>query len=223
MPLALTKLRLLGLVVVLVLVAAFAQVYKWVDEEGVVHYGDSPPEDVESEAIQLEVRQSERADATVSELVERAEERAKRRAEAKQEESVAAEAQAQQRLDRQKRCKYSRKQLISLQQKLPVYRDEEGTFRTLSQYDVYEGKREYLDDAARQAEIKRVQRDIAASCDDPDARVDQFVAGWERMMSKRCEAARAGLKSLERPESRSSRQAIEEARRQVDEYCENEH
>jgi hypothetical protein len=47
--------RLLGIGLVLTFVAggAFAQqtVYKWVDEEGVVHFGDAPPEGVTSERI----------------------------------------------------------------------------------------------------------------------------------------------------------------------------
>ncbi len=200
--------------------AAFSQVYKWVDEDGVVHYGDSPPEDAESEVIHVESGEARKADETVSRLVEHAEESAKRRAEARQAKSAVTQAEAQERLDRQKHCKYARKQLSALQARLPVYRDEEGTFRTVSRYDVYEGNRDYLDDTARDIEIERTQRDITAACEHPGDQGKQFVAGWERMMSKRCEAAQADLKSVERPEARSAQHEVELARKQVEKYCE---
>lgn len=219
--LLLKKLLVIALLIALVFVAALAQVYKWVDKEGVVHYSDSPPEDTESEVINVEGGEARQADESMSRLLKHAEESAKRRAEAKQAKTAAEEAEAKQRMDRQNRCNFARKQLISLQQKLPVYRDEKGTFRTVSRYDVYEGKREYLDDAAREMEIERVQRDITTLCEHPDDVKEQFVSSWERMMSKRCEGARANLKTVERPEARSPRQTIEEARQQVDRYCQN--
>ncbi len=215
------KLLVFALVIALVFVATMAQVYKWVDKEGVVHYGDSPPQDTESEVIHVEGGETKQADESVSKLLKHAEESAKRRAEEKQAKIAVAEAEAKERLERRDRCNFARKQLISLQQQLPVYQDEEGTFRTVSRYDVYAGKRKYLDDEARQIEIERVQRDIKALCEHPEDRQEQFVSGRERMMSKRCEAALAYLESVERPEARSPRQTIEEARVQVDKYCQN--
>ena len=218
----LRKLPLVALLMAVVSVAALAQVYKWVDKEGVVHYSDSPPEDAESTIVNVEPSKPGKADQAVSELLEHAESSAKRRAEEKQARSAAAQLEAKERLERKQSCKYARQQLISLQQNLPVYRDAKGAFRTVSQYDVYEGKREYLDDAVRDVETERVQRDIMMLCEHPDDRKEQIVAASERMMSKRCEAARVDLKSVERPEAKSPRQSIEEARQQVEKYCEKE-
>ncbi len=215
------KLLIVALIIALAFVATLAQVYKWVDEEGVVHYGDSPPQNTESEEIHVEGGKARKADESVSKLLKQAEESAKQRAGAKQEKTAAAEAQAEKRQERQNRCNFARKQLISLQQQLPVYKDEEGTFRTVSRYDVYAGQREYLDDKAREIEIARVQREITALCEHPDDRQEQLVSGRERMMSKRCEAALVYLESVERPEARSPRQTIEEARLQVEKYCQN--
>jgi hypothetical protein len=64
--------------------------------------------------------------------------------------------------DLDQRCVYLRKQLISLQQQLPVYGVEGGKFRTVSQYDEYEGDREYLDDATRIIEAEEVSHGCSA-------------------------------------------------------------
>ena len=36
--------------------SAFAQVYKWTDSTGKVHYGDRPPDDAKTEQLKLDVR-----------------------------------------------------------------------------------------------------------------------------------------------------------------------
>ena len=123
---------------------ADTEVYKWVDEEGNVHYGDRPPEDVESERLNIEAEAPSLSAEEQSRYLEEAQERAKRRAEDRRARAAAEQVAEEERPARQRRCVYARKQLISLQQQLPVYRDEEGTFRTLSRYDAYEGEREYL-------------------------------------------------------------------------------
>jgi hypothetical protein len=207
--------------------AAFSQIYKWVDEEGVVHYTDSPPEDAESELVQVDSDAPKDAGDAQARLLERVQESARHRAEARQAKSVAEQAAAQDRLARQQRCVYARKQLISLRQTLPVYRDEEGTFRNssvrnISVYDAYEGEREYLDDATRAREIDRVLRDILTKCENPLDATEQFRAGWEQMESRRCETALAKLKEVQQPEERSPRQDIEDAREEVEQYCERE-
>jgi hypothetical protein len=51
--------------------AAFAEVYRWVDNEGNVHFGDCPPTSCESEAVQI-------APTPSNQTIERAKERFKR-------------------------------------------------------------------------------------------------------------------------------------------------
>jgi hypothetical protein len=202
------------------LVAADSEVYKWVDEEGNVHYSDTPPEDVESEEVEIDVAPAAGDDST-ERLLERAEQSRARLAEEREERAAALEAEKSQRAINSQRCTYARQQLISLQQKLPVYRDETGKFRTLSQYDVYEGERDYLDDRQRAAEVLRVQKDIERYCERPGDRGEQFVAAWDRRMSKRCEAARARLAATE-ADRHSPRQELEDAKAEVELYCKDE-
>ena len=201
---------------------AATDVYKWVDEDGNVHYCDSPPEGVEVERIDIAPAPCAQATAADGDQLETADDRYRR---LKQEREAAAAGRAaddRSAIEREDRCAYLRKQLISLQQQLPVYRDEEGNFRTLSRYDAYDGKRQYLDDAERKKEIARVERDIELACEDPSSRKEQALAAWERMNEKRCEYARQKLALLLDEGSRATRQDIEEAQADVDQYCQSE-
>lgn len=211
------KLLLLALLALLSL-GAYSQVYKWVDEEGNVHYGDSPPDDADAERIHIEAHTPEQMAPADAKLLEDADERYRRLAEDREARAAARLSEEQARSNRDQRCVYLRKQLISLQQQLPVYRDEEGKFRTLSKYDVYEGEREYLDDATRAQEIEGVKREIDRACEEPGDRGEQSMAAWDRMKEKRCESARLELREAQRDE-RAPTQTIEDAQAEVDRYC----
>ena len=193
-------------------------IYKWVDDEGNVHYGDSPPENVVAERVQIESRPAGETEPSGSKRLEEAQERYQRLEQQREARAAAREEEEQLRRDLDERCVYLRKQLISLQQRLPVYRDEEGKFRTLSQYDAYEGRREYLDDATRAREIERVTAEMLIVCEEPGDRREQFVAGRERRMEKRCDAARLKLAKL-KEDKRATRQALKDAQSEVDRYC----
>jgi len=210
----------LTLLVTLCVMAAEPEIYKWVDEEGNVHYSDSPPESVESERVHIDAAPPP-GDGSTERLLERAEQTRERLAAEREARASADEAEASRRAADKEHCVFARQQLISLQQNLPVYRDETGKLRTLSEYDVYEGEREYLDDEERRLEIARVQDEIERYCERPDDSAEQFDAARERMMAKRCEAARAQLKALE-ADRHSPRQTIEDARAEVERYCGSE-
>lgn len=198
---------------------AATDVYKWIDEDGNVHYCDTPPEGVEVERVAIEPRPYEQTPAADSVQLETAGDRYRRLVQERETAAATRAAIDKAAVEREERCSYLRKQLISLQQQLPVYRDAEGQFRTLSRYDAYDGKREYLDDAARGEEIARVTREIASSCDEPGSRKEQAVAAWERMLRKRCEYARKKLALLQDESARTPRQDIEEAQAEVKMYC----
>ena len=78
-----------------------------------------------------------------------------------------------------------------------------------------------LQSGQRGVEIVRVQKDIERYCERPGDRGEQFEAAWDRMMSKRCEAARAQLKTAE-ADRHSPRQTTEDARAEVKRYCNGE-
>lgn len=217
MSLSPKKLTLLALLVLFSL-GAFSQVYKWTDEEGNVQYSDVPPKEGSAETVQIEADVPHTKTPADTELLQDAEERYRRLAEER--ETRAADGKAEEQVERRREglCTHLRKQLISLQQRLPVYRDEEGNFRTLSQYDAYEGEREYLDDATREQEIAGVRIGIEVACENPADRVERNRAGLERMQEKRCEHARLKLQEVLR-DKRTPRQEIEEAQASVARYC----
>lgn len=196
-------------------------IYKWVDDEGNVHYGDSPPDNVEAEPVHIESHTPEERAPTSSRLVEDAENRYRRLEQEREARAVAREEEGRVRRDLDQRCVYLRKQLISLQQQLPVYKDEDGKFRTVSQYDAYEGNREYLDDATRAREIERVTAEMLIVCEKPGDRGEQFVASWYRRMEQRCDLAQLKLKELQE-DKRATRQAIRDAQSEVDRYCDSD-
>ena len=209
------------LVLALFSLGAGSDIYKWVDDEGNVHYGDSPPENVAAERVQIESRPAGETGPSGSKLLEEAEERYQRLKQDREARAAAREEEEQRRRQLDERCVHLRKQLISLQQRLPVYRDEEGKFRTLSQYDSYEGRREYLDDATRAREIEHLTAEMLIVCEEPGDRGEQFVAGWQRRMEKRCDTARLKLAKLQE-DKRATRQALRDAQSEVDRYCDSD-
>lgn len=205
-------------VLALIFLGAGPGIYKWVDDEGNVHYGDSPPDNVEAELVHIESRPAGETGSSNSRLLEDAENRYRRLEQEREARTAARDAEEQVRRDLDERCVYLRKQLISLQQQLPVYRDEDGKFRTVSRYDAYEGDREYLDDVTRAREVERVTAEMLLVCKNPGDRGEQFVAGWHRRMEQRCDYARLKLKELQ-ADKRATRQATRDAQNEVDRYC----
>jgi hypothetical protein len=149
----------------LVLFAAFAmtfgggamanEIYKWVDEQGNVNYGDRPtaadgasPEVValtyrrtDSGSVQKRVAAHGEAEAT------REEKRAAKADEKKAAADQAAEAEA-----KQKRCDTYRSRLESYVQSRRLYREDE------------QGEREYLDETETNAARQRAEELVAENC-----------------------------------------------------------
>ncbi len=135
--------------------AMASEIYKWVDEQGNVHYGDRPatadgasPEVValtyrrtDSGAVQKRVAAHGEAEAT------REEQRAARADEKKAAADQAAEAEA-----KQKRCDTYRARLESFVQSRRLYREDD------------KGEREYLDETETNAARQRVEELVAENC-----------------------------------------------------------
>lgn len=157
---------------------AAAQIYSWKDKEGRVHYGDTPPPTGEvnlikgsaatrtvapaAEAPSPELPEAAgtpaatEAPATLEAarpptLAEREQAFRERRA-AEAEAQAKAEQEAAREADRQRFCEQASNQLAAL---------ESG--QRISRFNAA-GEREFLDDAARSAEIARLQQQRAEHC-----------------------------------------------------------
>jgi len=129
--------------------AATAQVYKWVDENGVTHYGERPPQDRKAQTVETKPATAPDASpAAAPDWQEKNLDFQKRRIERAQQ----AEREQQEAQEKQKRCNVARDDLQHMQ-----------TSRLL--YDLNDkGERVFLDDAGRNAAIENVRRRVEKFC-----------------------------------------------------------
>ncbi len=136
----------------LVASGAWGGVYKWVDKQGRVHYGDSPPLDQPAETVRTPPPPSDeevlRAQSRLDGIVER---EGAARAEAQQREQEAA-AGARDEAQRQARCLTARRDLHVLELERPVYRVDE------------KGNRVFLEDDQRAKELSRARQQVKDHC-----------------------------------------------------------
>jgi hypothetical protein len=130
-------------------------------------------------------------------------------------------AEKEERLAQEQHCLEARKQLAVLQElHLPVYRDEKGQFRAKWEYDTYQGKQEYLNDAMRASATEQAREKVVANCKHPNDAKEQKIARKQWIRSEYCAKHKAELEALEKPSSRAANQDIEKKRRLVNMYCE---
>jgi hypothetical protein len=133
--------------------AAFAgDIYKWVDEDGNVHYGDRPVAQ-QSERMDIESRPTDpsQVQAQTAALTDSRSRAAESRAAAADEEASAAELRAEAE-ERAQKCASSRATMQRFVQSRRLYREDEA------------GERVYLDEAETQAARQRVEQDITEYC-----------------------------------------------------------
>ena len=132
------------LLLALVATVASAQVYKWVDENGRVHYGEKPPPGAKSSAVRPPTAPS--APAKAQDL--QSQELDFRRRQIKQGEDEAK--QARETADRQARCNAA-KENLSIAEQAALFRREKG-------------ERVFLSDAERNAQIEGLRGAVARYC-----------------------------------------------------------
>lgn len=151
------------LLAMFVTLPAAAQVYSWRDSGGRLNYADQPPATGEVKLLQ-DPRQARAAPAaptaggaTVT-ASNKPKTLAERELEFRQRRAAAAEAEAEETkeaaemADRQRYCEQVRSQLAAL-----------NSGQRVSRFNAA-GEREYLDDAARAAEVDRQQQQLEQNC-----------------------------------------------------------
>lgn len=151
-----------------------AEVYKWVDENGVVHYTDTPPERQQAEQVEIappaatpppEASAPEQP-ATDSNWYEQwlAEQRERKALEKqRKEEKTAARREEQTHMLEQ--CAQARQRLNVLQTQCPVFVDGQGILRAAcpnQPYWGFEGQWRYIGDSERSSMIAREQAQLEA-------------------------------------------------------------
>ena len=151
--------KFLRLSVVAVALASIAAtpVYKWVDQQGKVHYADrAPPPDSDGKALTLLAPPSEgevqQAGAQLAELLSKQAASRESRAAQQERERLERELAEARRIDRQNRCLVAQQNKHVLELGRPVYSIDE------------KGERQFLDDAARAAQMQKIRVEIAENC-----------------------------------------------------------
>lgn len=202
--------------------SAFAETYKWVDTEGRVHYGDTPPQDTGNahtrvERIDIPTTQAERDPRPPAADPQNG---ATREIHARKERAAAQEPENNGRFAGESRCLDARQRLAILEAlHLPVYRTHDGTLRALWRSDPYQGERLYLNSGERVDQAAQTREAITKWCRDPDDQAAQSLARARWIASEHCAVARATLRAEQEPGARRSRGEIESARRLVEEQC----
>ena len=164
--------RLLPLALMLIALFAGAQVYKWVDEKGQVHFGDCPPDDCEAEELTLPEgpteEEIEAAQEKLHKTLESRNSRDKEQEDRQRETSSEEYARHLMEDDRFKRCVEAREQFEVLELKVRVFRLDTN------------GSRVYLKNENRPQEIARLDKLIDQYCDtDPDSVKEEFAQAFE--------------------------------------------
>lgn len=141
--------------------AAAAEVYKWVDENGVVHYSETPPPDRTTETVEVPeapgtapATEAEGVyDAAIAEMGARREQRESLR----EQEAAERKAREEARTVNERACAEAIHYLATLKKQCPVFYDGAGYLRAACPGTVYrywEGERTYIDDDERQRLIE---------------------------------------------------------------------
>ena len=186
--------KLLVMTGVLFASCALAEVYKWVDEDGITQYADCPPTDCVFEELELpEGPTEEEMEASKEEIRKTIEARKAREAAAKSKrESETQEEQRQEELraERLKKCSEAIYQLDLLNQKRRVFKPQA------------DGSRLYLENEDRPDEISMISalRDEFCSNDSNDQREQMELARELKLaLSRRCMATRETLEKMQQP------------------------
>jgi hypothetical protein len=129
--------------------AAFGQVYRWVDEKGVTHYGAQPPQGAKAREVEDKL-------ANPAGTAPRGEDWQEREREFRQRQIQAGQAGAKKEQDTERRramCNEQRDLLNRLRQAPRTYRLDE------------KGERVYLEDSQRESTIARQEQIVAQYCE----------------------------------------------------------
>lgn len=184
------------LLIVLIPSALGAAIYQWVDEEGAVHFANTPPARLQEVQTAPSAARPSTSKATAALAVPEA--------------KTAAGDRKMSRPQLQA-CGRARQELLTLQRGRAFRYDDQGELA-------------YLDDAAVQSETGRLQAFIESECDGtPDELMQQELEAQrfavQQAVEDRCVRAQQRLAKMEKPESRTSATDLAPARREAEEWC----
>ena len=210
-------------------VAAQAEIYRWIDQNGVTHYSDIKPEAANKktandgiEIIEYSFSRPDKQEAesdAASEIAKQPVLKAQGADETTQQKKRQVGILKQTaRLDK---CRDLRLQYAALEEKgAPVFEDEAGNYRLAGRTDlVYSGERTYLSDSNVVDRLKTVGAQIKEICSGADDESQQKKARADWIRAEYCEVNKHQLSELKKPEIKSTESSIKAQQEVVNRYC----
>lgn len=196
---------------------ALGEIHQWLDEHGNAHFGDKPPQHIDSKRLEVELQTG-----SVPVIEEKSKQQLLREQAEQENQRLLGEMIKQKTIEKEanvSRCIEARRKLAVLWQDIPVYRDEQGKLRVHWAQDPYQGKRRYISDSQRAAEVNKAGNITIMNCENP-GNADEYKQIFNDWYSEQhCAAARAELEHHEKSSSRSSSETIKDKRAAVSKYC----
>ena len=145
-----SSVRFVVLACVLAAASAQAQVYKWVDENGKVQYGDRPPDKAKAAPVGVMPGPADARVAKPDDWKQKDLEFQRRKIERERQEQGPRAQQAD--ANRAAQCSDSRRRLGLLQEQIPIYQRNE------------KGERVYIEDQDRARMMDELRASIAENC-----------------------------------------------------------
>ena len=145
------------------------EIYKWVDENGVVHFTDKPPQAQPSTEgdMQDDYHPGEAipGESVYRDVIEQQRARSELRARQKEQDAIEREAKQAEESKSEANCSRAIHYLNTLKRQCPVFYDGAGILRAQCPgyiYSFYEGDRTYIEDDEREKLIEHYRRIVNA-------------------------------------------------------------
>jgi hypothetical protein len=203
-----------------------AEMCKWVDAQGVTHYAETCPDEVESATVEIQegpsVEQADEAERIFGQMQQEMESKRESRKQQAEQKTTERLVRGEQAVLARDRCTRALINIRKLSQQEPVYYDEDGNLH--DEYSVhsasYEGNRSFIDDAHRQALISSNKKVKAVDCGGSIAEVKQRI----KMIAVRsdrelCRNLGQKLDELDKFRAMKSLEELNEYEQQILELC----
>ena len=203
-----------------------AEIYRWVDENGKVHFTDKKPG---------QEKQAEEVKPNISRPQEPDEGEIRRREYLKSADLIQAEKEAEERLarperdrkladnvssrKRAERCEQARINYGVTFEEMAIYWTEWGSIRPMWVNDYYQGEREYIEDRERNGIRDEITQELYQYCDEPNNDEALWATYDEWIDSEYCRVEQIALEKALDPKSRTPDGEIERMQNRVHEYC----
>lgn len=201
------------------LLAVGAEVHRWVDEDGNVHFSDTRPASSPSEKIRIDTPNHGSLHS----------QEAHPPAEPAAQEPygwISSDVQPPESEDPGQQpdsngCKRAQIDWGILNEEMPVYVTDQGEYRPAWHGDTYKGGRRYVPDSHREELILEAEEQIFRTCEDPDNIQIAYETYDEWVQSEFCKVAQAKYEMARQPRSRTPRGELEKIRQAMDDQCRN--